>query len=43
MCIRDRSKPMIGKDPNKYEGRPGVTIMGDGRVVLVADINTLVD
>jgi len=23
------SKPMIGKDPNKYEGRPGVTIMGD--------------
>jgi len=23
------SSSMVGKDPNKYEGRPGVTIMGD--------------
>ncbi len=23
------SSAMVGKDPNKYEGRPGVTIMGD--------------
>jgi len=23
------SKPMVGKDPNRFEGRPGVEIMGD--------------
>lgn len=23
------SKPMVGKDPNRFEGRPGVKIMGD--------------
>lgn len=26
------SKPMIGRDPNRFEGRPGVEILGDERL-----------
>tara|TARA_R100000742_G_C4244402_1_gene63549 strand:+ start:257 stop:841 length:585 start_codon:yes stop_codon:yes gene_type:complete len=28
------SKPMVGKDPNRFEGRPGVEIMGDENLAL---------